>query len=93
LNEYSLFGEIVYIDTKRFTPAGIPVLSLKIRNESEQSEASLKRIVNVDIESVVIGELVNYDLRVGKKFSFFGFLDKKSKKSSHLVFHITQIKN
>ena len=77
----------------RFTPAGIPVLSFRIRSKSEQSEAGLKKIVNVDIESVVIGELANHDLRVGKKFSFFGFFDKRSKKSSHLVFHITQIKN
>ena len=93
MNDYSLFGEIIHLETVRFTPAGIPVLNLRIRNESEQNEAGLKRIINVDIESVVIGELVNYDLRVGNKFSFFGFLDKKSKKSSHLVFHITQIKN
>jgi primosomal replication protein N len=93
LNDYSLFGEIIHLETKRFTPAGIPVLSLRIRNESEQSEAGLKRIINVDIESVVSGELASYDLRVGNKFSFFGFFDKKSKKSSHLVFHVTQIKN
>jgi primosomal replication protein N len=93
LNEYSLFGEIIHLDTKRFTPAGIPVLSLKIRAESEQIEAGLKRIVNVDVESVVIGELANNDFKMGNKFSFFGFFDKRSKKSTHLVFHITQIKN
>ena len=93
MNEYSLFGEIIYLDTKRFTPAGMPVLSLRIRNESEKNEAGLKRIVNVDIESVVIGELANNNMRVGEKFSFFGFFDKKSKKSTHLVFHVTQIKN
>ena len=93
MNEYSLFGEIIHRDTKRFTPAGIPVLSLKIRAESEKSEAGLKRIVNVDIESVVIGELANNDFKMGNKFSFFGFFDKRSKKSTHLVFHITQIKN
>ena len=93
MNEYSLFGEIIHLDTKRFTPAGIPVLSLKIRAESEQSEAGLKRIINVDIESVVIGELANNDFKMGNKFSFFGFFDKRSKKSTHLVFHITQIKN
>ena len=93
MNEYSLFGEIIYLESMRFTPAGIPVLSFRIRSKSEQSEAGLKKIVNVDIESVVIGELANHDLRVGKKFSFFGFFDKRSKKSSHLVFHITQIKN
>ena len=93
MNEYSLFGEIIYLDTKRFTPAGIPVLSFRIRAESEKSEAGLKRIVNVDIESVVIGELANNNMRVGEKFSFFGFFDKKSKKSTHLVFHVTQIKN
>ena len=93
MNEYSLFGEIIHMDTKRFTPAGMPVLSFRIRAESKQSEAGLKRIVNVDIESVVIGELANNDLRVGDKFSFFGFFDKRSKKSTHLVFHITQIKN
>ena len=71
----------------------MPVLSLRIRNESEQNEAGLKRIVNVDIESVVIGELANNDFKMGNKFSFFGFFDKRSKKSTHLVFHITQIKN
>jgi primosomal replication protein N len=93
LNDYSLFGEIIHLETVRFTPAGIPVLNLRIRNESEQNEAGLKRIINVDIESVVIGELASYDLEVGNKFSFFGFFDKRSKKSNHLVFHVTQIKN
>ena len=93
MNEFSLFGEIIYLDTKRFTPGGIPVLSFKIKAESEQSEADLKRVVNVEIEAVVIGELANNELRLGNKFSFFGFFDKRSKKSNHLVFHITQIKN
>ena len=93
MNDYSLFGEIIHLETVRFTPAGIPVLNLRIRNESEQNEAGLKRIINVDIESVVIGELANNDFKVGNKFSFFGFFDKRSKKSTHLVFHITQIKN
>ena len=92
MNHVSLEGEIIHMDTKRFTPAGIPVLSLRIRNESEQSEANLKRIINVDIEAVIIGELVNIDLPEGDKLSFTEFLDKRSKKSNQLVFHVTQIK-
>ena len=92
MNQVALLGEIVHLETKRYTPAGLSVLSLRLRNESQQDEANLNRIVNVDIEAVIIGKLADEDLKVGDKFSFTGFLDKRSKKSNQIVFHLTEIK-
>ena len=91
MNNFSLDGEIVYLDKLRFTPAGLAVLSLRIKHTSRQKEASFSKIVNLEIESVVIGELTQEILTVGDRYLFDGFLEKKSLKSNQIIFHITQI--
>lgn len=91
MNNFSLDGEIVYLDKLRFTPAGLAVLSLRIKHTSRQKEAALSKIVNLEIESVVIGELAKEIMTVGDKYLFYGFIEKKSLKSNQVIFHITQI--
>ena len=86
MNNFSLDGEVVYLEKIRFTPAGLSVL------RSRQKEASLSKIVNLEIESVVIGELTQEILTVGDRYLFHGFIEKKSLKSNQNIFHITQIK-
>ena len=92
MNNFSLDGEIVFLEKIRFTPAGLAVLRLVIKHTSRQKEASLSKIVNLEIESVVIGELTQEILTVGDRYLFHGFIEKKSLKSNQNIFHITQIK-
>ena len=91
MNNFSLDGEVVYLEKIRSTPAGLAVLSLRIKHTSRQTEASLSKIVNLEIEAVVIGELTKEILTVGDTYLFHGFLEKKSLKSNQNIFHITQI--
>jgi|TARA_B110000977_G_scaffold71736_1_gene97270 primosomal replication protein N len=91
LNNFSLEGEIVHLEGLRFTPAGLPVLSMRIKHHSKQSEAELSKMVNLEIEAVMIGKLTGSDLALGNKCLFHGFLEKKSLKSNQIIFHITQI--
>ncbi len=93
MNKFSLEGEIVYLDEIRFTPAGISVLNMRIRYSSMQKEAGLNKKVNLEIESVVIGELAKVGFILGNKFIFHGFLEKKSLKSTQIIFHITHLEN
>ena len=91
MNKFSLKGEVVHLENIRFTPAGLSVLSLRIKHSSKQKEAALSKTVNVEIEAVVIGELTKESLAVGSKCLFHGFLEKKSLKSNQIIFHITHI--
>ncbi|MGE4596515.1 MAG: primosomal replication protein N [Methylophilaceae bacterium] len=92
MNKLELMGEIVYMEPKRFTPAGLPIQIFRIKHESTQSEANLNKLVNMEIESIIIGDLVNKGISVGEKLLFQGFLDKRSKKSMKIIYHITDIK-
>ena len=40
----------------------------------------------------MIGDLVKEDLTINETYQFKGFLDRKSKKSNHLIFHIQEYK-
>ena len=91
MNNFSLEGEIVHLDSLRFTPAGLPVLGMRIKHQSKQSEAALSKTVNLEIEAVVIGKLTETVFKLGDKSLFHGFLEKRSLKSNQIIFHITQI--
>ena len=93
MNKFSLEGEIAYLENIRFTPAGLSVLNMRIKHTSRQKEATLNKLVNLEIESVVIWKLTELRLIVGNKYKFHGFLEKKSLKSNKIIFHIDQINN
>ena len=71
MNNFSLDGEVVYLEKIRFTPAGLAVLRLRIKHTSRQIEASLNKIVNLEIESVVIGELTQEILKRSLSYGIF----------------------
>lgn len=83
-------GEVVQIETLRFTPAGIPLLSLVLRHRSEQIEADMPRKVECDVNAMILGSLAEKSQRskVGDKLKVSGFLAKRSLKSTQLVLHI-----
>ena len=83
---------MVQVQSLRYTPAGIPLLSFVLRHASEQIEAGMKRKVDCEVNAVALGELaLNPQIKVGNQLKVSGFLAKRSMKSSQLVMHINQI--
>lgn len=89
-NNLVIQGEVVQIETLRYTPAGIPLLSLVLRHLSEQVEAGMQRRVECDVNAMVVGPLAekSQSIKVGDQLKASGFLAKRSLKSTQLVLHI-----
>ena len=88
-----LQAEVVHIEPLRYTPAGIPLLSLVLHHLSEQVEAGMKRRVECDVNAVVMGELAEQSqaVKVGTQLKVSGFIAKRSLKSTQLVLHLNTL--
>ena len=92
MNQLVLQAEVVQIEPLRYTPAGIPLLSVVLRHASEQIEAGMKRKVECEVNAVALGNLAIHKLlTVGSHIQATGFLAKRSLKSTQLVMHINHI--
>jgi primosomal replication protein N len=92
MNQLVLKAEVVQIEPLRYTPAGIPLLSVVLRHASEQIEAGMKRKVECEVNAVALGNLATHKLlTVGLHIQASGFLAKRSLKSTQLVMHINHI--
>jgi len=92
LNKLVIQAEVVQIEPLRYTPAGIPLLSVVLRHVSEQVEAGMKRKAECEINAVVLGDLALKGLKQGVQIMAQGFLAKRSLKSTQLVMHINDIR-
>lgn len=94
MNQLVLQAEVVKIEPLRYTPAGIPLLSVVLRHVSEQLEAGMKRKVECEVNAVALGNLaLNHLLTIGSHIQATGFLAKRSLKSTQLVMHINHIEH
>ncbi len=84
---------MVQIEPLRYTPAGIPLLSVVLHHASEQIEAGMKRKVECEVNAVVLGDLALQGLKAGQQIIAQGFLARRSLKSTQLVMHINEIKS
>jgi primosomal replication protein N len=91
LNELRLVGVVSSLDDIRYSPANIPIRNLTIHFE-DSSKKHFFKFVEFEINAVVIGDLVKEDFRINETYQFKGFLDRKSKKSNQLLFHIQEYK-
>jgi len=92
LNKLVLQAEVVQIEPLRYTPAGIPLLSVVLHHVSEQIEAGMKRKVECEVNAVILGDLALKGLKTGAQIIAQGFLARRSLKSTQLVMHINDIK-
>jgi len=92
LNKLVLQAEVVHVEPLRYTPAGIPLLSVVLHHVSEQTEADMKRKVECEVNAVILGELALKGLKPGAQITAQGFLARRSLKSTQLVMHINDIK-
>jgi primosomal replication protein N len=93
VNKLVLQAEVVQIEPLRYTPAGIPLLSVVLRHVSEQIEAGMKRKVECELNAVALGDLALQGLQSGAHILATGFLAKRSLKSTQLVMHINHIEH
>ena len=93
MNKLELQAEVVQIEPLRYTPAGIPLLSVVLRHVSEQIEAGMKRKVECEVNAVALGDIALKGLKPGTHIKAVGFLAKRSLKSTQLVMHIHHIEH
>ncbi|MES2365473.1 MAG: primosomal replication protein N [Pseudomonadota bacterium] len=93
-NRLILAGIVAEAEALRYTPAGVPLVSLRIRHESQQVEAGIARRVNVEMAAVAMGEIAQSISAFpnGKGISVEGFLARKSPQSNQIVLHICSLK-
>jgi primosomal replication protein N len=93
-NQFVLDGEVIEVDALRHTPAGVPVMSLKLKHESQQEEAGGPSTAQFEISAVAFGDIA-IDLSIiqpGQTLSVKGFMNRKNRFSDYPVLHITQFK-
>ena len=91
MNELILVGVVSSLDDIRYSPANIPIRNLTIHFE-DSSKKHFFKFFEFEINAVVIGDLVKEDFKINETYQFKGFLDRKSKKSNQLLFHIQEYK-
>ncbi len=77
-------------DLIRYTPAGLPIVNAVLQHSSQQTEAGIQRLAEFEIPAVAAGEISSRFIQapLGGLYQFTGFLNKKSRNSKSLVFHI-----
>ena len=92
MNRLVLAATVVECGVLRYTPAGLPVLDLILKSESEATENGLLRKISLEIKAVVIGELCRQvqSMALGVSAGWAGFL-APSRNRKGLVFHITEV--
>ena len=92
MNKLQIDGEIIFEEKIRHTPSGFVVQGFKIEHKSLQKEANLDKQVGIEVDAIFINKQLRKEIQIGKKGSFVGFMDKKSFKSTQLIFHVTEFK-
>ena len=93
-NQFVLDGEVIETDSLRHTPAGMPVLSLRIRHQSQQEEAGKMSMAQFEVGAVAFDDtaLALSKIRPGEMLLVKGFMNRKNRFSEYPVLHITQFK-
>ncbi|MGI4814040.1 MAG: primosomal replication protein N [Janthinobacterium lividum] len=93
VNRLQLEASIAERDAIRYTPAGVPIVSLVLHHRGEVSEAGVVRIVEMTLPAVAAGLSSGAVERLafGQLARFIGFMAPKSRNARTLVFHITEL--
>jgi len=93
-NRLVIAGQLVELDSLRYTPAGVPRLAMKIRHASTQMEAGAERQVQCEVPALALGEVAEQVARwqTGQQVKVQGFLAQRSMRNTQLVLHIEKIK-
>ena len=91
-NRVELTGVVSALDTLRYTPAGIPIVELRLVNESAQVEAGKARNVTCEVMAVAAGQIAQrmMQAQLGARIKVTGFLAHRGKSKALLVLHINE---
>ncbi len=89
MNQVVISAWIVEASPKRYTPAGLPALDLRLEHESQLSEAGTERQVKAAIKAVALGSVAEAlsQQAIGSGWTFSGFL-ATPRNGKHPVLHI-----
>jgi primosomal replication protein N len=92
VNRLLLSGSVLQRSAPRSTPAGLPVLELVLKHESEVEQAGQPRKVSVEIKALAIGEItvVLTRMPLGSEARFAGFL-ASARNGRGWLFHVTEV--
>ena len=93
LNQVVISGELVALESLRYTPAGVARVALTLSHTSQQSEANGLRQVQCEVNALAFAEVADKVARfeVGQNVKVRGFLARQSIRSRQLVLHINDI--
>ena len=93
MNRVELAARVLEAEPLRHTPAGIPVLRLRMEHESEVLEAGLPRKLAFALDAVALGETASSLGQVlpGSRIRAIGFLAPARQGSNRLILHIQQV--
>ena len=92
-NQLVISGEIVALESKRYTPAGVARVALTLSHRSEQSEANVQRQVRCEVQALAFAELADRvaQFEIGQQVKVRGFLAQQGLRSRQLIVHINDI--
>ena len=95
MNRLTLDAVLVARDDLRYTPAGLPALSLTLCHVSEQPEAGGTRKVECELHAVAFGEMARALARlpVGTALRCEGFLARRYRTGTTLCLHIAHFES
>ncbi|HVF64250.1 MAG TPA: primosomal replication protein N [Casimicrobiaceae bacterium] len=90
-NRLTLDAMLAAREPLRFTPAGLPALSMTLSHASRQPEAGHARSVDFEIAAVAFGPMADALSRmpVGASLSCEGFLARRYRSGTTLALHLT----
>ena len=92
-NQIVISGELIALESKRFTPAGVARVALTLGHTSQQSEANVLRQVQCEVKALAFAEVADKvaQFAAGQNVVVRGFLAQQSIRSRQLVLHINDI--
>jgi primosomal replication protein N len=92
VNHLTLTASVIGVQALRYTPAGLPVLDMTLRHESEVVQEGQPRKVSVELRGRAVGSVVPavQGLDIGASRDFSGFLGAQ-RNGRGVVFHLLQV--
>lgn len=94
MNQLDLSAQLIELEPLRHTPAGIPIIRLRLAHTSEVQELEHLRKLQMEIRAVALGDMATklHRAKLGDSYIFSGFLAPIKKDSDYLIFHIQTLK-
>jgi primosomal replication protein N len=91
VNQFLLSACLIERSEVRYTPAGVPVVEVRLRCQSEVLEAGSARTLDFQVGAIGLGPMALALERpsLGAVLELEGFIAPRSRRSGRLVLHVT----